>query len=101
MGSEEYTMKYNKLQRLNKEYNDHITEMATVAQNVQETKEKINEVKVEMENRNSAMTDMTPIHRLKETHNKLKKELIDLDRQIGVTRAFLAHSRKKYREGKI
>merc|ERR1719378_1784239 len=99
--SEEYIAKYTKVQELNKEYNDRITEMATLTQNVQETKERINEIKVEMENRNSAMTDMTPIRRLKETHNRLKKELIDLDRQIGVTRAFLAHSRKKYREGKI
>merc|ERR1719385_574189 len=98
--SEEYTMKYNKLQELNKEYNDRITEMATLTQNVQETMERINEIKIEMENRNNTMTDMTPIRRLKETHNRLKKELIDLDRKIGLTRAFLNHSRKKHREGK-
>ena len=94
--SEEYTTKYNKLQELNKEYNEQIAEIATLTNNVQDTNEKISDIKVEMENRNSTMTDMTPIRRLKETHNRLKKELIDFDMRIGVTRALLNHSKKRY-----
>ena len=95
--SEEYTAKHDKVQQLNKQYNDCIAEISTLTNNVQETSEKISDIKIEMENRNNTMTDMTPIRRLRETHNKLKKELIDLDLRIGVTRAFLNHSKRKYR----
>ena len=94
--SDEYQAKYIKLQELTKEYNDSIAEISTLTGNVQEMEEKIADVKIEMENRNNTMTDMTPIRRLRETHNQLKSELIDLDLRIGVTRQQLVHSKMKH-----
>merc|ERR1712039_892383 len=92
----EYQEKYIKLQNLTKEYNESIAEISTLTSNAQEMDEKISDVKVEMESRNNTMTDMTPIRRLRETHNQLKAELIDLDLRIGVTRQQLVHSKMKH-----
>merc|ERR1712086_888219 len=95
--SAEYTAKYRKLQSLGKEYNEHIAEIAALTNGVQDANEKIGDLKIEMENRNNTMTDMTPIRRLKETHCALKKELVALDLRISVTRTFLNHSKRKHR----
>ena len=94
--SEEYTRKHMKLQELNKEYNDNIAEISSLTNELQIVNEKIGDIKIEMENRNNTMTDMTPIRRLREIHNQLKNELIDLDLRIGVTRQQLNHSKMKH-----
>jgi len=95
--SEEYQRKHSKLQQLNEQYNAHIAEIATLSNDIQDTNEKIGDIKMEMEQRNNTMTDMTPIRRLRETHNQLKRELVDLDLRIGVTRQQLLHSKMKHR----
>eukprot|EP01084_Bolivina_argentea_P187763 323363_1 len=94
--SEEYQTKYIKLQDLTKQYNENIAEISTLTSHLHEVNEKINDVKIEMENRNNTMTDMTPIRRLKEIHSQLKVELVDLDLRIGVTRQQLLHSKMKH-----
>ena len=94
--SDEYHTKYMKMQHLNKEYNENIARISTTTSNLQEMDEKINATKIEMENRNNTMTDMSPIRRLKESHNRLKAELIHLDLRIGVSRQQLLHSNMKH-----
>ena len=97
---QEYNVKWIKLQELNKEYNENISEISSLTSNLQEINEKIGDIKIEMENRNNTMTDMTPIRRLREIHNQLKSELIDLDLRIGLTRHQLDHSRLKHQPQK-
>jgi len=90
---QEYKTKYDGLHSLKQTYNDNIAQISSLTNDLQDIEEKISDVKTEMEHRNHAMTDVTPIRRLREAHNALNSEIIDLDLRIGIIRQQLLHSK--------
>jgi len=95
--AEEFQSKHAEQAALSKEYNEHIAEIATTTAKLQQTQEQIADIKEDMDSTNNQMTDMTPIRRLRETHKTLKRELIDLDLRIGVTRQQLVRAKMKHK----